>query len=142
MKRLLCCAFVGVVLAGCGSAGPYAYLYISTLKATRAVSEAKTALAEKYAPYEYWASVTYLQMSREKASSADYEDAYKYGKKARDLAEKARQIAVTKGEEGPDAQRENRAPVQVTQTPESGGGGSGSSSGDAKPSDASGQGGE
>jgi len=113
VKRLLCWAFLGMAVLGCGSAGPYAYVYMTTIKATRAVATAKAGNAEKMAPYEYWAAVTYLQMSREKATSADYELAYDYGKKARDMARKANKIAVSKGEEGPNARAALQAPPQV-----------------------------
>lgn len=130
MKRLLCCAILGLAVLGCGSAGPYAYVYMTTLQATRAVATAKSANAEKMAPYEYWAAVTYLQMSREKATSADYEMAYNYGKKARDMADKAKKIAVGKGEEGPDAEAATQAPTQVVTEPAPAGGeGSGGDSG-------------
>ena len=84
VKRLIICTFVCVLLlAACG---PIDYLNTVTLKATRAVADAKAANAEKLAPYEYWSALTYLQMAREKVGYADFEDAVTYGEKSEEMA--------------------------------------------------------
>lgn len=117
VKRLIICTFVCVLLlAACG---PIDYLNTVTLKATRAVADAKAANAEKLAPYEYWSALTYLQMAREKVGYADFEDAVTYGEKSEEMAIKAKKLAAEKGQEGPDARRETHAPAEVITQPES-----------------------
>ena len=114
VKRFLCTAVCALVLAACG---PVDYLNTVTLKATRAVADAKAANAEKLAPYEYWSALTYLQMAREKVGYADYEDAVSYGEKSEEMAIKAKKLAAEKGQEGPDARRETHAPAEVITQP-------------------------
>jgi len=101
--------------------GPIGYHYSVSLKAAQALAEAKAANAEKLAPYEYWSAVTYLKMAREKASYADYQNAWDYGERCEAAAQKAKKLASEKGEEGPAAQRETHAPTQVIDASGSGG---------------------
>ncbi len=112
--RFLCMAVCALVLGACG---PVDYLNTVTLKATRAVADAKAANAEKLAPYEYWSALTYLQMAREKVGYADFEDAVNYGEKSEEMAKKAKKLAAEKGQEGPDARRETHAPAEVITHP-------------------------
>ena len=76
---------------GCG---PVEYINQVGNRAASAVSAAKLASAERYAPYEYTAAQEYLHKAREEAGHAEYEDAIDYGHKAEDLANRARAIAV------------------------------------------------
>ena len=103
VKRFLCIAVSTLLLAACG---PVDYLNTVTLKATRAVADARAANAERLAPYEYWSALTYLQMAREKVGYADFEDAVTYGEKSEKMAIEAKKLAVQKGKEGPDATHE------------------------------------
>src|SRR6478609_255538 len=80
-------------LLGCG---PVEYISQVGNKAASAVSAAKLAQADRYAPYEYTAAEEYLHKAREEAGYAEYQDAIEYGKRAEDLANRARAIAVTK----------------------------------------------
>jgi hypothetical protein len=80
-----------VSLWGCG---PVEYINQVGNKAASAVSAAKLASAEHYAPYEYTAAEEYLHKAREEAGHAEYEDAIEYGRKAEDLANRARAITV------------------------------------------------
>ena len=117
MRRIICFAIIALAASACG---PIDYINTVTLKASRAVSEAKAANAEKLAPYEYWSARTYLLMAREMGARADFEHSIDYGEKAQKMAQQARKLASEKGEEGPDAQRIKQAPVQVvpgTDTP-------------------------
>lgn len=114
VTRLLWIAVCALALSACG---PIDYLNTVTRRATRAVSDAKAANAEKLAPYEYWGAVTYLQMAREKVASADFEDAVGYGEKSETMAIKAKKLAADKGQEGPDARRSNQAPPEVITAP-------------------------
>lgn len=100
MKCLLWVAVVPL-LAGC--IGPIDYLNTVARKARRAVAEAEAVNAQKLSPYEYWSAVTYLQMAREKAAHADFEDANKYGGRAVKMGELAKRQASEKAAEGPTA---------------------------------------
>lgn len=79
--------------SGCG---PIEYINQVGVKAAGAVSAAKLAQADRYAPYEYTAAEEYLHKAREEAAYAEYEDAIEFGRKAEELANKGRAIAVTK----------------------------------------------
>ncbi len=63
-------------------------------RAASAVSAAKLAQSDRYAPYEYTAAEEYLHKAREEAGHAEYQDAIEYGRKAEDLADRARAITV------------------------------------------------
>jgi hypothetical protein len=80
-------------LLGCG---PVEYISQVGNKAASAVSSAKLAQADRYAPYEYTAAEEYLHKAREEAGYAEYQVAIEYGRKSEDLANRARAIAVTK----------------------------------------------
>jgi len=86
-------AVAAVVVAGCG---PIEYINQVSVKAAGAVSAAKLAQADRYAPYEFTAAEEYLHKAREEASYAEYQEAIEFGRKAEELADKGRAIAVTK----------------------------------------------
>jgi hypothetical protein len=79
--------------SGCG---PIEYINQVGFKAAGAVSAAKLAQADRYAPYEYTCAEEYLHKAREEAAYAEYEDAIEFGRKAEELADKGRAIAVSK----------------------------------------------
>jgi hypothetical protein len=79
--------------AGCG---PIEYINQVSVKAASAVSAAKLAQADRYAPYEYTAAEEYLHKAREEASYSEYQEAIEYGRKAEELANKGRAIAVAR----------------------------------------------
>lgn len=80
-------------LTGCG---PVEYINQVGSKAASAVSSAKQAQAERYAPYEYTAAEEYLHKAREEAGYAEYQDAIEYGRRSEELANRARAVAVNK----------------------------------------------
>lgn len=103
---------------GCG---PVEYINQVGNRAASAVSAAKLASAERYAPYEYTSAQEYLHKAREEAGHAQYEDAIDYGHKAEDFANRARAIAIqqmAKEAESahyqPKSQNEEPAPVAPT----------------------------
>ena len=117
--RLLRCVPTVAVLAvapllGCG---PVEYISQVGNKAASAVSAAKLAQADRYAPYEYTAAEEYLHKAREEAGYAEYEDAIEFGRRAEELANKGRAIAVSRLSQGASAssgatpESERRAPV-------------------------------
>jgi hypothetical protein len=81
------------VVSGCG---PIEYINQVGVKAAGAVSAAKLAQADRYAPYEYTAAEEYLHKAREEAGYAEYQDAIEFGRKAEELANRGRAIAVAK----------------------------------------------
>ena len=109
---MLMLAASGVLLSGCG---PIEYINQVGVKAAGAVSAAKLAQADRYAPYEYTCAEEYLHKAREEASYAEYEDAIEYGRKAEELADKGRAIAVAKLSQSASSAAtpasESRAPV-------------------------------
>ena len=80
-----------LLAVGCG---PVEYINQVGNRAASAVSAAKLASAERYAPYEYTSAQEYLHKAREEAGHAEYEDAIDYGHKAEDFANRARAIAI------------------------------------------------
>jgi hypothetical protein len=81
------------IASGCG---PIEYVNQVSVKAASAVSDAKLAQGDRYAPYEYTAAEAYLHKAREEAGYAEYHDAIEFGRKAEELAHRARAIAVTR----------------------------------------------
>jgi len=110
-------------LLGCG---PVEYISQVGNRAAGAVSAAKLAQADRYAPYEYTAAEEYLHKAREEAGYAEYEDSIEYGKKAEDLANRARAIAISKQAEAaskssrltPSTEHEEPAPAPKRSQPE------------------------
>jgi hypothetical protein len=83
-------------LATFSGCGPVEYINQVGNKAASAVSAAKLAQSDRYAPYEYTAAEEYLHKAREEAGHAEYEDAIEYGRKAEELANRARAITVAR----------------------------------------------
>jgi hypothetical protein len=80
------------VIAACGPVQSSALL----VDAQAELAAAKTAEAEKQAPFEYTAAEEYLHKAREEQSYADYEVSVTFARKARDCALLARRIAESK----------------------------------------------
>lgn len=95
--RILCAALLVLGLLGCG---PVGYLHTVSVTATRALAHARTAGAEKLAPYEYWSAVEYLRMAQETGAYAEYQLSFRYGEKAEKMAAEAIAIAARKREAG------------------------------------------
>ncbi len=114
MRRIL---WVAVAAMTCAACGPIDYINTVAFKASRAVAEAEASNAVKLAPYEYWSAKTYLHMAREMGSRADFQLSIEYGETAIAMGQKARKLSIEKGEEGPAAQRDTQAPVQVMPKP-------------------------
>jgi hypothetical protein len=82
-------------LASLAACGPVEYINQVGNRAASAVSAAKLAQADRYAPYEYTAAEEYLHKAREEGGHAEYQDAIEYGRRSEELADRARAIAVT-----------------------------------------------
>jgi hypothetical protein len=81
-----------LVLAACGPVQSSSLL----VDAQAELAAARTAEAEKQAPFEYTAAEEYLHKAREEQSYADYEVSIDFARKARDCARLARQISEAK----------------------------------------------
>ncbi len=79
------------LLAGCG---PFGYLKKVAVDASRAVGQAEKAGAKEFAPYEYWGAVTYLEQSKVLMAYSEYDRAFDYGDRAKQLAEEAKRKAA------------------------------------------------
>ena len=91
LKALLA---AGVVLAmSCGPIQSTAVL----LDAENMMEAARTAQAEKLAPYEWTAAGLYFAKSKEEVGASEFEAAVGYGKKALDFAKRARDVALKNG---------------------------------------------
>jgi Domain of unknown function (DUF4398) len=78
---------------GCGPVQSTSYL----VDTETMLEAARTAQADKFAPYEWTAANLYLQKSKEEVGFSDYEQAVDYGKKAVDFATRARDTALKVG---------------------------------------------
>src|SRR5450432_4281466 len=92
----LASVFALTLTASMSGCGPIEYINQVGVKAAGAVSAAKLAQADRYAPYEYTAAEENLHKAREEAAYAEYEDAIEYGRKAEEMANRGRAIAVAK----------------------------------------------
>jgi hypothetical protein len=95
------CTLTALTASGCG---PIEYLNQVSSKAATALADAKRAQADRYAPYEYTAAEEYLHKAREEAGYAEYQDSIEFGRKAEELAHRARAIAMSRlGQAAPGA---------------------------------------
>jgi len=105
MRRALC----GLLVCLSVACGPVEYMSQVTRRASSAVEAARAANAETLAPYEFTSAVQYLHKAREEASAAQFQPALKFGRKAEEMAERARQRAIERARE-PDARLGGSAP--------------------------------
>lgn len=99
VKHLLL-AFVLVAAAvgsGCGPIQSTSYL----LDAEVAIQSAKTAGADKYAPYEYTSATLYIHKAREEVGYSDFEVAVNFAQKASRYANEAREKAMSLAKDAP-----------------------------------------
>ena len=77
------------LLCACGPVQSTAYLIDSETM----LEAARTAQADKLAPYEWTAATLYFAKSKEEVGYSDFEQAVDYGKKAVEFATRARDAA-------------------------------------------------
>jgi Domain of unknown function (DUF4398) len=99
MRRLPVLLVLLGALSACGPVQSTAYL----LDADVALEAARTADAEKYAPYEYTAARLYLLKAREEVGYSDYDVALDFARKASKYANeaKAKALATSASEDAP-----------------------------------------
>jgi len=81
------------IIAVCAACGPFGSVKRISRDANRAVARAEKAGAEQYAPYEYWGAKAYLEQAKVLMGYSEYERAFDYGDRARQLAEEAEKKA-------------------------------------------------
>jgi hypothetical protein len=90
LSRLLAGAALLALAGGCGPVQSTAYL----LDAAVQIEGARTAQAERFAPYEWTSANLYLHKAREEVGYSDFEQAVSYSKKAAGFAHKAKENAM------------------------------------------------
>jgi hypothetical protein len=127
-----------VALVAATGCGPFGYLKKVAKDATKAVADAKNAEAEKYAPYEYWGAVSYLEQAKVLMAYSEYERSFDYGVRAKQLAEEAKQKAELRESgktkqtlEEPDAADAKAGDAKAGDAKASGSAGSGAAKGKA-----------
>ena len=98
MKRLLTVVAVAGALSGCGPVKSTSHL----LDAEVQIQAARTAGAEKYAPYEWTAANLYIHKAREEVGYSDYQSGVDFAEKASRYANEARERALAVANEAVD----------------------------------------
>src|SRR5512132_1156112 len=102
MTRLLgvCLLLAAPLMSACGPMQSTAYLYDADIQ----LEAARTAGAEKAAPYEWTLANLYIHQAREEVGYSNYESAVEFARKAAVNAKKAREIAngVAPGQKSAD----------------------------------------
>ena len=93
-------ATLTTLLVGCGPIQSTSYL----LDTETMLEAARTAQADKLAPYEWTAANLYLAKAKEEVGYSDFEQAVDYGKKAVNFATRARDAALKVGRRSGEAQ--------------------------------------
>jgi hypothetical protein len=103
-------AWTVATLIACGC-GPIEYFNQVGAKAASAVAAAKEAEADRYAPYEYTAAEAYLHKAREEAGYAQYQDSIEFGRRAEELAHRARAIAMSRMNQSNQSNQSNTSRI-------------------------------
>lgn len=101
MKRLSVLVAAVSLLAACGPVKSTSNL----LDAEVQIQAARTAGAEKLAPYEWTAANLYLHKAREEVGYSDYQAGVDFAVKASRFANEAREKAMAAAAEGQDVNR-------------------------------------
>lgn len=95
-----------LVLFSMGAAcGPIEFVSQVTIRAERAVSDAKLMHAERWAPYEYFGAAAYLEQAKFRAGYGDFQTSYRYGKKSEAMAKDAARLTKIRVDEDRDVNR-------------------------------------
>lgn len=89
-RAITICGVASALLAGCGPTQSTSFL----IDAEVMLEAARTAQAEKLAPYEWTAAQLYIHKSKEEAGYSDFEQSVDYAKKGVDFATRARDTAL------------------------------------------------
>ena len=98
MKQLMVLVALAGALAGCGPVRSTSNI----LDAEVQIQAARTAGAEKLAPYEWTSANLYIHKAREEVSYSDYQAGVDFAVKASKYANEARQKAIEAANAGAD----------------------------------------
>src|SRR2546423_24632 len=90
MRALAAGLFAFAALGACGPVQSTAYLIDAEVQ----LEAARTAQAERYAPYEWTSANLYYRKSKEEIGYSDYQQAVDYAQKAQKFAVQARDNAM------------------------------------------------
>jgi hypothetical protein len=90
LTRAFCVCAALSLFAGCGPTQSTSFL----IDAEVMLEAARTAQADKLAPYEWTAANLYIHKSKEEAGYSDFEQSVDYAKKGVDFATRARDVAI------------------------------------------------
>lgn len=107
MKRLLVLAAATAALCACGPWRSTSHL----LDAEVQIQAARTAGADKLAPYEWTAANLYIHKAREEVSYSDYQAGVDFAEKASRYANEAREKAIS------NANADSLDPTTATPSP-------------------------
>ena len=102
IRRLIIRACGVLVAAGLVACGPIQFVSQVTIRAEKSVAAAKLHKAHIYAKYEYYGAEAFLEQAKHRAGFGDFQTAYRYGKKAEKLANKAVKLTKLRREEESD----------------------------------------
>jgi hypothetical protein len=103
--RAFACSVALAVVGAAGGCGPIEYVNTVTRGADSAIEAARAANAAKWSPYWWTRAVEYHHQARVEAGYADFQAANRFGRLARDAANRAREEALRRASD-PEAARE------------------------------------
>ena len=105
-----------VLLSAGAACGPIEFVSQVTIRAERAVNDAKLMHADRWAPYEYFGASAYLEQAKFRAGYGDFQTSYRYGKKAEKMAKDAARLTKIRVDEDRDVNR-SKTPATSRPTP-------------------------
>jgi hypothetical protein len=103
-------ALVVLVCAALAACGPIEYVNTVTRGASSALDGARAANAEKLSPYWWTRAVEYLHQARVLAAHSDFQAANRFGRRAEEAANKAREEALAGGAPKPPGDSDDLSP--------------------------------
>lgn len=120
VPRILKWSAASALVASLIACGPIQFVSQVTIRAEKAVADAKVLKADKYAPYEYYGAGAYLEQAMHRAGFGDFQTSYRYGKKAEQMANKAAKLAKQRRDEEGDVSKppgDDASPAKETAPP-------------------------
>lgn len=105
VQKILNWSFAVLLTASLGACGPIQFVSQVTIRAEKAVEDAKLQKADKYAPYEFYGAKVFLEQAMHRAGYGDFQTSYRYGQQAEKMANKAAKLAKQRRDEEGDVTR-------------------------------------
>ena len=117
VQKILKWSAVSALVVSLFSCGPIQFVSQVTIRAEKAVADAKIQKADKYAPYEFFGAEVYLEQAKYRAGFGDFQTSYRYGKQAEQMANKAAKLAKLRREEEGDVSRPSEEAARPSEEP-------------------------